>query len=163
MVRHGVAGGCALALVFASAAGAGHGQRTITLRIVAAPRSLGPTRDCPGGQVQSRLVTRGGRIAGTALDCVLGATITHPPNALVGKVTEQVVETDAIPGGQITSRQRQVFRFNAAGTRARASFRGKVTGGTGSYAGARGMILGGGPMGVANVSPPDLVLTIRLR
>ena len=164
MRRQAVATACALALTYASAAGAGHRARTITLRIVSTPRDLGPSAHCPGGRVQSRLVApTGTAVVGSSLVCVLDATITHPPGALVGNVTEQVLETDSIQGGRIVSRQRQVFRFNPAGTRAQASFRGTVLRGTGRYSGARGTISGGGPMGVANVTHPQFVLKIRLR
>jgi hypothetical protein len=164
MTRHAVAAGCALALTFASTAvGAGHQPRTIVLRIVSTPTTVGPSTDCPGGEVHSRLVSRAGRPAGTSIVCVLSSSITHPPGAVVGKLTEQVVETDSIEGGQIVSRQRQVFRFNRDGTRAQASFRGKVIRGTGRYEAARGTISGGGPMGVADVTRPRFVLTIKLR
>jgi hypothetical protein len=163
MRRHAVAVSFVLALAAAAPAAGGHPSRTITFWIRSTPANRGPSATCPGGQLRAPILSRSGKPLGTSLVCVLGTSVAHPRDGAPGDLTEQVVETDSLRGGGIVSRQRQVFRFNHAGTKAQATFRGTVIRGTGAYGGATGRVRGGGPMGVVNVSQPNLTVTITLR
>ena len=96
---------------------------------------------------------------GTASVCVLTIEKAEDSEGHLRRITQTVRETDSLSAGSILSRQTQLFAFSRDGRRSSAAFRGRVVGGTGRYARARGTLSGGGPTtdGVA-----DWRITVRL-
>jgi hypothetical protein len=154
----------ALALFAAAGAAGGADVRTVRLTLAGVPANLGAAHGCPDGRTRLPIVGAGGRRVGSSLVCVLEARKTERAGFVVGTIVERVVETDVLRTGSIRSRATYVFNFvEADGSLARVSMRGTVTGGTGSYADARGSISGTGLQKVQDTGCQRIRLAIRLR
>jgi hypothetical protein len=108
---------------------------------------------CPQGRTRIEI-----RPNGSAVGCVL--TIRKWDGARgVKQITQTVRETYRLSGGTLVTREAQTIRFDRDQRHTTAVFRGKIVGGSGRYARARGTVSGGGP-GVDGRS--DWTLTLHL-
>jgi hypothetical protein len=153
----------ALGTALAAAAAAPSSTSLVSYRLVGLGKPLpaqigsGP---CRQGRTSFVIAGSSGRRVGTAHLCVLTIAKVEDSRGVLRRIVQTVREIDSLPTGAIVSRQRQVFTFSRDGRRSSAGFRGRVAGGTGRYARARGTLSGGGPTvdGVANWR-----ITVRLR
>lgn len=146
---------CALATAAPSTTG-------VTFRLVGRGTPLPTTIDsgpCPQGRTVIAIASASGVRIGTAHVCVLTIEKTDLPNYGVRRIVQTVLETDSLPGGTIVSRQTQSFLFARDQRHSTASFRGRVVGGRGRYARARGTVSGRGP---AVEGAADYAVTVRL-
>lgn len=112
---------------------------------------------CPDGRTRLRLSI--GSASGSIEECVLFAGKTSYPSGAVRSVVERVRDRYRLPGGTIVTRESHTIRFARDQVHTTAVFSGRVVGGSGRYAGARGTVSGGGP-GTGEVG--DWTLRMRL-
>ena len=85
-----------------------------------------------------------GKRLGSAESCVLAIRKTNTASGALRSIVQTARVAFKLPAGTIVTRQTQAFRFAADQVHSTASFEGRVTGGTGSYAGAAGSVDGSG-------------------
>jgi hypothetical protein len=124
-------GVCAVAI--ANAAG------SVRIELRGFGQSGGLTAACPEGQTSIRIVGT----SRSVLDCVTSVRKLAKPGLDPWRIIETVRATTPLAGGTLRTIETQTFTFTRSGA-STASFRGRVTGGTGRYSGASGAVSGGG-------------------
>lgn len=107
---------------------------------------------CPQGRGRISIRSAAGAPIGVAIQCVLTIAKLDVPGWGLRRIVQTVSERDALPGGALSTRQQQTFLFARDQKHTNAIFNGRITGGSGRYAGAHGTVTGGGPglIGTAN-------------
>jgi hypothetical protein len=138
-----------LALALAPSASPSSATHAIVFRIVGAGRPI-PTQidagPCPQGKWSAALYAASStRRIGTVYGC--GLTIAKHDEQGYGLrwIRQTARQTYVLPGGTIETIETQTFDFARDQHHSSATYRGHVTGGTGTHAGARGTIVAHGP------------------
>lgn len=115
---------------------------------------------CPEGRtlIQIRPSAQAGR--GSVVGCVLTIQKWNQANYGVKRIMQTARETYRLIGGSIVTRETQTIKFARDQRHTTALFHGRIVGGTGRYAHARGTVSGGGP-GVG--SNADWLVSLHLR
>ncbi|MFL5964234.1 MAG: hypothetical protein ACJ757_15220 [Gaiellaceae bacterium] len=138
-----------LALALAPAAARSAATQTIVFRIVGSGQPIPTEIDagpCPQGKWSAALYAASqDRRIGTVYGC--GLTISKHDQAGYGLrwIHQTARQTYVLPGGTIQTIETQTFDFARDRHHSRATYRGRITGGTGTHAGARGTVAASGP------------------
>jgi hypothetical protein len=138
--------------------------QTLSFRIEGLGRSI-PTQvdsgPCPEGEWADALFAAARpKRAGTAYGCGLAISKRDVPGYGLRWIRQRARVTYIVPGGTIRTIESQTYSFARDQHHSRASGRGRIVGGTGTYAGARGTVSFGG---VAVDGRADYRLELALR
>jgi len=97
------------------------------------------TASCPAGLTVSTIVGTGGHVS----DCVKRAIKMSKAGLDPSRIVESVMVTTPFASGIIRDQETQTFDFAHSGWTT-ASFRGRITGGTGAFKAATGTVTGTG-------------------
>ncbi len=100
---------------------------------------------CPQGRTSIAIHLPTPTRVGTLTECVLTVWQTRRPGGALVRISEHTSDTYALPDGTLATRESHSILFAADPRHTTAIFRGRVIGGSGRYAHARGTLSGGGP------------------
>ncbi len=128
-------------------------SQSLTLHVVGwgTPiQGYAPRSSCPDGKFIAPIVSAQGQTVGSFVECDLVVSKTDRPNWGVRSTHAALATMYTIPGGTIEAREQRTFLLSRQyldskkPVRTCGIFRGRITGGTGRYAHARGTVTGGG-------------------
>jgi hypothetical protein len=102
---------------------------------------------CPDGVTSVPIRSSAGQTVGSMSECDLVVSKVDKPNWGVWSTHANMLATYHAPGGTIDTHEQRTFRFSRSQIHTTGSFTGRITGGSGRYAHARGSVTGGGPGG----------------
>jgi hypothetical protein len=132
----------AVAVAAIAAPAATAAPEAIVVRIVDTPTFAEPTEACPHARGFAPLRSPGGAIIGRVENCILTDEFSCTPRSCSRVDTAR--ETYFLRDGAIETRVLRVYRFNSDFSQALFSITGSIVRGTGRYAGASGVLVGGG-------------------
>jgi hypothetical protein len=121
---------------------------TLTLQLVGWGTVIQPYLGrgaCPDGRTSMSVRSSTGAKVGSVVECDLVVTKVDEPNWGVRRTHAELTATYTIPGGTIVTREQRTFLFARDQIHSTGRFTGRIIGGTGRYAHARGTVSGGGP------------------
>jgi hypothetical protein len=123
---------------------------TLTLHLVgwgAVVQGFAPGTSCPDGVISVPIRSSAGHAFGSVSECDLVVSKAQRPNGSVLSTHANMLGTYHLPGGTILTHEQRTFHFSRDQMHTNGRFTGRIIGGSGRYAHARGSITGGGPGG----------------
>lgn len=118
---------------------AGVASTSVNIELRGFGESIGSTAACPDGRTLIPVI----HSRRSVLYCVTSVRKLTKPGLDPWRIIETVRGTIRLPGGTLRTIETQTFTFVRSGV-STASFHGRVTGGTGRYAGSTGTVSGNG-------------------
>ena len=125
-------------------------MRTLTLHLVGwgtPVEGYAPGTPCPDGVFTLPIRSSTGATIGSDSECDLVDSKVDSPAGRVLRTYAILRATYRVPGGTLETREQRTFRFSRDQIHTSGLFTGRIIGGSGRYAHARGSISGGGPGG----------------
>lgn len=118
---------------------AGMASTSVNIQLRGFGESVGSTAACPDGRTLIPII----HSRSSVVYCVTSVRKLTKPGLDPSRIIETVWGTIRLSGGTLRTIETQTFTFTRSGV-STASFHGRVTGGTGRYAGSTGTVSGSG-------------------